>query len=574
MPAASAIPLTGATVYVPVGPERIADTRLGTGFIRLDSRTIRVTVGGRATIPITAMAAVVTLTVVNARADGFLTAFAGGADRPGTSNLNFDRAATVANTAVVRLGTGSAIEIYDSVPGDDIIVDVSGAFTPVSGPTAAGRYVAVAATRVLDTRTTRSDGDPFLAGETRRLSFEPSVVPPDASAVVVNLTYVDTAGPGYFTVWPGGMRPNVSNGNLDRGGEIRACLAVVPLAVVESRASISIFSSAGAHVIADVAGYFTGPSSPVAADGLFVPQAPRRVLDTRRTLNPLAERTMTRVAVDAAIAAWANVTALGSRSPGYVTARPAFAALPATSNVNTAADGRPVANAVLIDLSTEGAQLFSSVAGHVVVDLYGWFVGAPAAARCRRVVLAHGGAYSGGSPADLARWAVEFEMAGWDVVNADYRVAGEYSGQTWGSWYPRTSVYQPIPAEMEEAHETAVSDLAVQLRDTSGRGCVTHALGYSAGGSALADAVHSVDGIATVHLAASAILDVHSVGGPPMHLWHSSNDPIITAQAAAESCPLWIDAGSSCVHHDLGDRYAPHIVVEMDEATTWLMLHG
>lgn len=53
--------------------------------------------------------------------------------------------------------------------------------------------------------------------------------------------------------------------------------------------AVDIFTSAGGHVIVDVAGYYTGASGPANSTGLFVPISPTRFVDTRNPgpLNPL-----------------------------------------------------------------------------------------------------------------------------------------------------------------------------------------------------------------------------------------------------------------------------------------------
>ncbi len=559
------------TAFTPLTPTRLADTRTGFGYGRPDSATLRISVNGREGIPRNAAAVIVTLTVVEAATGGYLTAYPNGAARPNASNLNFDRGSTIANTAVVQLGTNGAFNVYSSVVAAKIAVDISGVFLPAAAPTAAGRYVAVAGTRVLDTRT---DADPFAAGESRTVHLPASVVPPDASAVVANLTYLEPAGPGYFTVWPGGPRPNASNGNLDALHQTRAHLAVVPVSVDDGAAALSIFSSAGAHILLDVAGYFSGDSAEPAADGLFIPSPPWRALDTRVGGEPVTANGQARMTVGEGLAAWVNVTSVGAVAAGFVTAHPAFSALPNTSTLNTSSPGKVIANAALINLSSEGAQLYSSAGEHLIADVSGVFTGLPTDTSCRVLLIAHGGGYTGGSSADMVSWANRLTLAGWQVVNADYRVSSEFSNLVWGTWYPRTSVYQPIPVDMKRAHDLAAADLKPQIRNALARGCATHLLGYSSGGSALSDAVQDLTGIASLQVVAGAILDLEDVGGPPMQVWHSSNDPIITGQAATESCPRWWSADSQCTLHDLGEQPSPHLTVELTAATDWLLSNG
>ena len=118
---------------------------------------MRVQVAGQFGVPGNAAAAVLNVTGVNSTAPGFVTVYPAGTDLPTASNINFDRAGQImANMVTVKLGTGGAVDVYTQQPMD-LVVDVSGAYVPVSGPVANGRLVTLAdgAFRVLDTRTVR-----------------------------------------------------------------------------------------------------------------------------------------------------------------------------------------------------------------------------------------------------------------------------------------------------------------------------------------------------------------------------------------------------------------------------------
>jgi hypothetical protein len=95
--------------------------------------------------------------------------------------------------------------------------------------------------------------------------------------------------PGFVTVWPGNTDlPVVSNLNVV-AGDTRPNLVIVPLA---PDGTIALFTSGRAHLLADVAGWFTDSSAAVTDAGLFVPLSePTRILDTRQyspTPFPLA----------------------------------------------------------------------------------------------------------------------------------------------------------------------------------------------------------------------------------------------------------------------------------------------
>ena len=124
------------------------------------------------------------------------------------------------------------------------------------------------------------------AGSTTRVQITGSGgVPSGAAAVVLNVTATQSAAGGFVQVMPGGAPDagKYSNLNLVRTGQTAAGLATVPLA---SDGTVSVYTSTSAHLIVDVAGYYTGASAEVAGNGLFVAIAPTRMTDTRSGAHP------------------------------------------------------------------------------------------------------------------------------------------------------------------------------------------------------------------------------------------------------------------------------------------------
>ena len=64
-------------------------------------------------------------------------------------------------------------------------------------------------------------------------------------------------------------------------------LVIVPLG---DDGSISLFAQRGAHLLGDVAGYFTDAGADDDTAGLFVALTPGRVADTRTAAAPARER--------------------------------------------------------------------------------------------------------------------------------------------------------------------------------------------------------------------------------------------------------------------------------------------
>jgi hypothetical protein len=69
---------------------------------------------------------VTNLTVTRTNDVGFLSAYPSGVSRPEASSLNWPPGGTVANFAVVRLGSGGRVEVYVENSQAHVIIDVAG----------------------------------------------------------------------------------------------------------------------------------------------------------------------------------------------------------------------------------------------------------------------------------------------------------------------------------------------------------------------------------------------------------------------------------------------------------------
>jgi hypothetical protein len=245
-------------------PERILDTRT----------FLAVTPGQSAQVPVPgaagASAAVVNLTVI-ANAPGFWTAYAAGAQRPNTANVNaLYPLHVVGNQAIVPLDASGAFQVY-SQSGGHLIVDLVGTIT---GPTAAvgtdGLFVPLATpTRFLDTRepTSPLGGQLPLPG----WSFEvpvasnPAVGRSDVAALALNFTMTEALASGYATVSPAGTNPPGQRTRATSSLYLVRAAQTLPshVTVGVSNRGVDVFSQSGGHLVLDVAGYYLG--TPVAA---------------------------------------------------------------------------------------------------------------------------------------------------------------------------------------------------------------------------------------------------------------------------------------------------------------------
>ncbi len=133
--------LSPALSFVAITPCRLADTRDGSfpagyGPPALAAGLTRDFVFiNRCGIPATAQAVSTNLTVTNALGSGFILNYPAGGSLPSppVSSVNYSLGQTVANAAVVPLGTGGAATFIAGVSGTDLIIDVNGYYASPQG---------------------------------------------------------------------------------------------------------------------------------------------------------------------------------------------------------------------------------------------------------------------------------------------------------------------------------------------------------------------------------------------------------------------------------------------------------
>jgi hypothetical protein len=359
------------TQLMPLEPCRLFDGRQTPDFGRIDASTRQLEVAGRCGVPATARAVAISMVATGTTAAGFVTVHPHGSPRPEASNLNFVTGNTVANSAVVKLGDSGSIDFYMSAQAD-IIVDITAAFVDAPTAVSAGRFVGVDPVRVVDTRRSGERG----VGEIRVPL--PANIPPDATAVVANVTAVGASSSGFLSAYPAGSGGSpTSIVNTDEHNDTRAnvvFISVDPEGFVVSR-------SMETDVLVDVTGWFTGPSAPASTDGLFVPQEPTRVWDSRYSADPIHRGgTVERQVLGApAAAVVANVTVVDPTGWGFVSVYAAGAPVPNVSSLNYRWR-QPVAALTVSRVSERGVAISSYAGVHGLVDVAGWFTGDPAAA--------------------------------------------------------------------------------------------------------------------------------------------------------------------------------------------------
>ena len=118
--------------FVGITPCRLVDTR-GNGFTGqygppalTQGAPRNFVLTGRCGISATAQAVSLNVTVTNTQGPGFILIYPQGSAQPTVSTLNYVAGQTVANAAVVPLGTGGAITVIAGVSGADLILDTNG----------------------------------------------------------------------------------------------------------------------------------------------------------------------------------------------------------------------------------------------------------------------------------------------------------------------------------------------------------------------------------------------------------------------------------------------------------------
>jgi hypothetical protein len=256
--------------YHPISPDRLLDTRKGIGAPAQavgPGQSIPLAVAGVGSIPSTGVvAAAMNVTVTGSSANGLITVFpAGGTgSTPSTSNVNCGTCETVANMAIVPLGSGDVVFTNTSSGTVQVIADVAGYYTSTGGDA----FVPMAPWRALDTRNGTGQetslnypAEPdsevvwFFGDEFEGTGYWDES---EAAALVANVTVTQPTANGVLIAYPGDTDtvPTASNINFSAGETIpsmvmAACNAQIggPVLYNESKGTT--------QVIADVFGYFS-----------------------------------------------------------------------------------------------------------------------------------------------------------------------------------------------------------------------------------------------------------------------------------------------------------------------------
>ena len=271
----------------------------------------------------------------------------------------------VPNLAVVKVGSGGRVSLYNDAGSVDLLADVAGYYADPAAVTPGSSFASVSPARILDTRFGNgAPAAPVGAGQTVdvQITGQGGVPATGVVAVAVNVTAVNPTAESFVTAWPAGEnRPLASNLNL-AGGVTRPNMVIVKIG---AGGKVSLYNDAGTvDLLADVAGYYLDPAAAATAS-TFTALTPARILDTRTGNGAPAVRVGPGQTVEVQITGQGgvpatsvtsvvmNVTSVVPSAASWVTAWPAGEVRPLASNLNLT-PGVTVANLVVVKVGAGG----------------------------------------------------------------------------------------------------------------------------------------------------------------------------------------------------------------------------
>ncbi|MFM8380564.1 MAG: CAP domain-containing protein, partial [Actinomycetota bacterium] len=196
-------------------------------------------------------------------------------------------------------------------------------------------------------------------------------LPPEASAVAVNATFVAGAAATKVALGPTGQEPPTAQQIDLAAGQVLTQAMVVGV----SNGSLTVTVGDGpADLILDVTGWFRG-------DGTFTIAPPKRVVETKAkkcgaTIGPNETRTIRLTEAADVRAATVSIRAEGASEPTFMTAWPTGAPRPETSNINLM-PGTVSTNLLVLEVGPAGQiDIFNNSGSvEITVDVVGTFRG-------------------------------------------------------------------------------------------------------------------------------------------------------------------------------------------------------
>ncbi len=369
--------------FIAITPCRLVDTRAANGafgspsLVAASARSFTIPNSTSCSVPTSAAAYSLNVTVVPKGALGYLTVWPTGQAQPDASTLNSTDGRVKANAAIIPAGTGGAVSVY-ATNATDLVLDIDGYFVPATDTSALAFYP-LAPCRIADTRKASygSLGTPAMtAGQQRTFAILSSTcsVPDTAQAYSLNFTAVPSGPLGFITALPTGQtRPLASTLNAPTG-TVTANAAIVQAG---TGGSVDVYASNATNLVIDINGYF----APSGTGGLSLYNlSPCRILDTRQPSGSLpfsGEKDVNVTASGCAAPSGAqayvfNATVVPPAPLGYLTLWPQGGTEPLVSTLN-ALDGAITSNMAIVPTSNGSIAAEPSSPTQLILDIFGCF---------------------------------------------------------------------------------------------------------------------------------------------------------------------------------------------------------
>jgi hypothetical protein len=282
----------------------------------------------------------------------------------------------VVQTITVPVGTDGKIQVISSA-SVNLVVYLLGYYSPAVSAKS-GRFRTLAELKILDRSIS-----PLPIGGLLDLKL-PAAVPRDAEAVVMTITVSGAIRSGsWYHTSSGRSVPIVAS----RSGETTSNTFLAR----PTSGSVTISTDSGGFATVTISGWYTGRSSTSGSDGLFVPQAPLRLLDTTSPLDPLGPGVALHSSwtLESPVSGAAGVPSsgvgavsivLGSRNSmgaGRTTVYAAGQVRPDVGHITATRVGHATSTSLQVAVGERGLAVYSEPGSDITVDVVGWFTGQP-----------------------------------------------------------------------------------------------------------------------------------------------------------------------------------------------------
>ena len=366
---------------MPLASVRVLDTRdVKAPLEPGKERTVLLSgVGG---FPTSGMAAVaLNVTATNTDDTATLTVWTPGSTKPASPSLALAGAGDSVGKLIVTVPNSAGEISLVATANLDVLIDVVGWFRLAPKGSNDGRYVRAAGSRVVDSNRSLGTPGALPAGGRIDVTTAGSAgIPSDAAAVALKIDLFESVPTGFVTAWPAGLTlPGVSHLQIPAAGYTATNIVIVPPGI---GGKVSLYSSAATGLTVDVVGWFTGATSPLSSEGLFVPLNPPLLLDAGALEPPYRHdvtlRTVGGLPTQSGAAVIADVIAANASDAGTLSVTPTRTPKTSVNTLPVQGIGTTTVSPALVPVG-EGDRLSLSAEQRVNVSLLirGYLIGRP-----------------------------------------------------------------------------------------------------------------------------------------------------------------------------------------------------